>query len=162
MAGWRAMTAADLPAVAAISDTVHGRYAEPVEVYAERLALYPRGCFTLESDGAPTGFLVTHPWRGDAPPKLGAILGAIPNDADTYYLHDIALLPETRGTGAGRAGLDLTIAAARAAGLGEIMLMAVGGADRFWAAHGFAVLEAAPAALTGYGLEALLMRRRFG
>lgn len=106
MPGWRPMAAADLPAVSSISDTVHGRYSEPVEVYAERLALHPTGCFVLEADAAPAGYLITHPWRRDMPPKLGAMLQAIPPDADTFYLHDIALLAgnsrHRRGTRGGR------------------------------------------------------------
>ncbi|MCW4461693.1 GNAT family N-acetyltransferase [Sphingomonas sp. BT-65] len=160
MPGWRPMAAADLPAISAISDAVHGRYSEAVEVYAERLALYPAGCFVLEGDGAAAGYLITHPWRRDTPPKLGAMLERLPADADTCYLHDIALLPATRGTGAGRAAVDLVIGQARASGFGEITLMAVGGADSFWAAQGFAIVDAAPDILASYGPEARLMRRR--
>ena len=159
MPGWRPMAAADLPAVSAISDAVHGRYSEAVEVYAERLALYPMGCFVFEADGA-AGYLIAHPWRGDTPPKLGAMLRTIPADADTFYLHDIALLPETRGTGAGRAAVELAIATARAAGFDDVTLMAVGGAGSFWAAHGFGIVGAAPEILASYGPEARLMRRR--
>ena len=159
MPGWRTMTAADLPAVSAISDMVHGRYSEAVAVYAERLGLYPQGCFVLETRSAPAGYLLTHPWHRDTPPKLGAMLVAIPADADTFYLHDIALLPESRGTGAGRAAVELAIATARAAGFGEITLIAVGGADRFWTAQGFTIADAAPALLDSYGPEARLMRR---
>ena len=142
---WRPMQASDVAAITAISDAVHGIYTEPAAVYAERLALYPEGSFVLEVDGQVSGFLVTHPWRGGTSPALGAMLGAIPADADTYYLHDIALLPAARGTGAGREGLALTIAAARAGGLAEVSLVAVNGADRFWAAQGFAYdRDAAP------------------
>jgi ribosomal protein S18 acetylase RimI-like enzyme len=162
MADWRGMTAADLPAVAAISGAVHGRYSETIEVYAERLALHPTGCFVFEADSAPSGYLVTHSWHRDTPPKLGAMLGAIPADADTFYLHDIALLPATRGTGAGRAAVELTVQAARAAGFGEITLIAVAGADSFWAAQGFVIVDAAPDILASYGPEARLMRRTLG
>ena len=69
--GWRQMTPADLPAISAISDRVHGAYTEPVEILAERLALYPQGCLTLEQDGAITGYVIAHPWLRDAPPRLG-------------------------------------------------------------------------------------------
>lgn len=163
MARWRHMTAADLPAVSAISDRVHGRYSEAIEVYGERLALYPPGCFVLDAaDDAIAGYLITHPWLRNAPPKLGAMLHALRSDADTYYLHDIALLPETRGTGAGRSAVELAVETACTSGFGEITLMAVGGADSFWSAQGFAVVDAAPEVLASYGPEARLMRRRFG
>jgi GNAT superfamily N-acetyltransferase len=149
------MRAGDLAAVSAISDAVHGRFTEPVAVYAERLALYPAGCRVLEQDGAIAGYLITHPWHRDDPPKLGAMLGTIPADADGYYLHDIALLPEARGSGASKVALDFVRARTRALGLHDIALMAVGGADRFWAAQGFAYV---PCAVDpSYGEDAYLM-----
>lgn len=149
------MSAGDLAAVSAISDAVHGRFTEPLAVYAERLALYPAGCLVLKQRGEVAGYLITHPWYRDAPPKLGAMLGAIPAHADSYYLHDIALLPAARGTGAARAALDFVMARARALGFSDIALMAVGGADRFWAARGFAYVprDVDPS----YGADAYLM-----
>ncbi|WP_235536787.1 GNAT family N-acetyltransferase [Sphingomonas sp. Root241] len=150
------MSAGDLAAVSAISDAVHGCFTEPVAVYAERLALYPAGCLALEQRGEVAGYLITHPWYRDAPPKLGAMLCAIPARADSYYLHDIALLPAARGTGAARAALDFVMVRARALGFSDIALMAVGGADLYWAAQGFDTVprEADPS----YGAGAHLMR----
>lgn len=157
MMRWRPMTAADLPTVAAISAEVHGRYAESLEVYAERLRLCPAGCFTCEVDGTARGFLVTHPWRRDVPPPaLGAMLQAIPDSADTWYLHDIALLPDTRGLGAGQAAVALVDGLARAAGVQDITLVAVNGADRFWAAQGFTYVDTDAG---GYGPDTYVMRR---
>jgi GNAT superfamily N-acetyltransferase len=152
------MAADDIPAVTAISAAVHDRYAESAEVYAERLALYPAGCFVVERDGTVQGFLITHPWHRDAPPALNALLGAIPPDADALYLHDVALLPAMRGLGAGGAATDRAVDVARRAGLREIMLVAVNGADRFWAAQGFACAGTD----TGYGPGTFRMIRTIG
>ena len=115
MHSWRPMRAEDLAAVTAISDAVHGRFTEPMAIYAERLALYPAGCRVLAGD-AVAGYLISHPWYRDSPPKLGAMLGTIPADADAYYLHDLALLPAARGSGGGKAALDWARALARALG----------------------------------------------
>ena len=94
------MREADLPMVVGISDAVHGDFTEPLATFADRLAHYPAGCAIFERGGASLGYLISHPWPRDAaPPKLGALLGAIPA-ADSYYLHDIALLPAARGSGA--------------------------------------------------------------
>lgn len=150
------MQADDLAAVSAISDAVHGAFTEPMAVYAERLDLYPDGCRVFEAEGAAAGYLVTHPWHRDSPPKLGASLGAIPPRANTYYLHDIALLPSARGTGAGKAALDFVVNHARALGFADITLMAIGGADRFWAVQGFAYVP--HAVDSSYGAGAHLMR----
>ncbi|MCA1199703.1 GNAT family N-acetyltransferase [Sphingomonas sp. R647] len=151
---WRAMTVADLPAVTAISAAVHGRYGEPVEVYAERLALWPSGCFVWQQGDAIAGLLVAHPWHRVTSPELGALLGTIPQDADSFYLHDIALLPETRGQGAGKAATALVIDRARSAGYSDITLVAVNGAEAFWTTQGFAITEAG-----GYGPGTYRMHR---
>ena len=151
------MQASDLAAVSAISDAVHGAWTEPLAVYAERLDLQPDGCRVFEADGAVAGYLITHPWHRDEPPKLGALLGTIPGDADTYYLHDIALLPAARGTGAGRAALDFVMERARTLGFADITLMAIGGADRFWAAQGFAYVPYAVDPSYGAGAHRMRM-----
>ncbi len=154
--GWRPMRAADLDAVVAISDAVHGVFTEPRTVYAERLDLYPGGCRVFERDGAVAGFLVTHPWHRGAVPKLGAPLGALPAPTDVYYLHDIALLPAARGTGAGVEATAFVRRQARRAGCTEIRLVAVNGADSYWRAQGFD--DAAPGEAGPYGPGSYLMR----
>jgi len=159
MAAWRAMRAHDLPAVTAISAAVHGAYAEPQAVYAERLSLYPAGCFVWGYGARVEGLLVTHPWRGSTPPALGAMLGSLPAQPDRYYLHDIALAETARGSGAGRAALDRVDALTRDAGLAWVTLVAVNGADRYWAANGFSHV---PGDDAGYGAGSFAMRRRVG
>lgn len=149
------MRRADIPAVTAISDAVHGDYTEEAAVYGERLDLYPAGCFAYEQDGAVTGYLISHPWLRSTPPQLGMPLGALPAGADTYYLHDIALLPETQGGGAGRAAIALVEDLARTLGFADVTLTAVHGADRFWAACGFGYVGGED---DGYGPGTHLMR----
>lgn len=152
------MARADLGAVAAISAAVHDRYGEPEAVYAERLALWPSGCFVWEQDGQIAGLLVAHPWYRDSAPALGAMLGVIPENADSFYLHDIALLPQTRGKGAGGDAVTLVVDAARAAGFDAVTLIAVNGADSYWAAQGFTAIDGE----TGYGPGTVRMRRVVG
>lgn len=139
---WRRMTEADLPAVPPISDVVHGQYTERLEVFAERLTLYPQGCFVLEKEGEIIGYLVTHPWHEYQPVDLDVLLGEIPAETDTYFLHDIALLPAARGSGAGAEAVRLVLDHARGAGFAQVALVAVNGADSFWATRGFVKDEA--------------------
>ncbi|WP_181559127.1 GNAT family N-acetyltransferase [Sphingobium xanthum] len=139
---WRPMRAHDMAAVKAISDAVHGRYTEDEAIYAERLSLHPAGCFVFEEAGRVLGYLIAHPWQAGGVPAFNARLGAIPEKPGSYYLHDLALLPDARGSGAGRAALALIVAQARSEGLGEIWLTAVNGADRYWASQGFEAVEA--------------------
>lgn len=152
------MTASDLDRASAISDAVHGRFTEPRQVYAERLALYPAGCFVLEGGGGIAGYLIAHPWRHQAPPTLGALIGSLPATPDSFYLHDLALLPAARGSGAGAAGTHLALDLAAKEELPSVFLLAVNGAETFWASRGFAkVTDAAVAAQ--YGDDVVYMRR---
>lgn len=159
-AQWRPMGAADLPAVVAISDVVHGAFTEPLATFADRLAHYPAGCAIFERGEAPLGYLISHPWPRDAePPKLGALLGAIPA-ADSYYLHDIALLTAARGTGAGATATAFAVRQAKIEGCRDIRLVAIQGADSYWHAQGFAYVGAA---IEGpYGPGSHLMQRAIG
>lgn len=158
---WRKMEQADLPAVSALSDLVHGRYSERPEIYAERLSCYPDGCFVHAGRGEMDGYLISHPWRRFDPAPLDRELGGLPDDADSWYLHDLALLPKARGTGAGAAAVDLVVGQARARGFAEISLVAVNGADSFWASRDFRRIETAALAekLASYGPEACYMVR---
>ena len=157
---WRPMGPDDLPLVSAISDTVHGRYSETLAIYTERLALYPAGCLMFELAQEPVGYLVSHPWRSDNPPGLNMPLGALPVQPDCYYLHDIALLPSARGSGAGSAAMAFVEERARAEGLQVITLIAVNGADSFWAMQGFAYVEdAAGQGTRSYGAGSYFMQR---
>lgn len=135
------MTAADLIDVGAIGDRVHLNYPEDDAVFTERFALYPDGCATLELDGKPMAYALTHPWHYAEPPALNVMLGALPDDPTTYYIHDIAMLPETRGTGAGSAIVDAVIAHAAETGVPNVSLVAVNGSVPFWSRFGFEVTE---------------------
>lgn len=135
--GWRPLQPSDLPAVDRIAQIVHVDHPEDMAVYHNRLALYPQGCMALERDGQVMGYMVAHPWSDDAaPPKLNQILDDLPV-SDCLYLHDIALLPETRGMGAGRIATAKLVQFAKDHGYRKIWLTAVSGADSFWSQQGF-------------------------
>ncbi|ABD07916.1 GCN5-related N-acetyltransferase [Rhodopseudomonas palustris HaA2] len=157
---WRPMTAADLAAVNAIAAQVHVAFPEDPAIFAERLALYPAGCFVLdrEPDGIG-GYVVSHPWRIAEPPALDTLLGRLPAPASTYYIHDLALLPQGRGLGAGAAIVARLLRHAVAAGLSNISLVAVSGSVAFWRSQGFDVMETQALApkLASYGADARYM-----
>jgi GNAT superfamily N-acetyltransferase len=138
---WRALTTLDLPVVEAIAQKVHPAFPEDSEVFAERQRLYPEGTRLLELDGSPAGYLLSHPWRAGAVPALNALLGAIPTDADTFYVHDLALLNRARGTGAAAMIVGEILRHARSIGLASVSLVAVNGSLPFWHKHGFRPLD---------------------
>lgn len=158
------MTAGDLAAVGRIAAVVHPLFPEDDAVFAERLALAPAGCLVLEDAAGPAGYAIGHPWRARDFPPLDTLLGALPADAEAFYIHDVAILPEARGSGAAGAVARRLIAHAAALGLGELSLVAVNGSAPFWARHGFADATDAGlrARLGGYGADALFMVRPAG
>ena len=49
-AKWQSTTAPDLDAIEKIANVVHPAMSERLEVFAEKLNLFPEGCFVLEQD----------------------------------------------------------------------------------------------------------------
>jgi GNAT superfamily N-acetyltransferase len=138
---WRNMSAYDLDAVEAIAEVVHPAFFEAPEVLAERRQLYPNGAHMLEIGERAVGYVLSHPWReGDIPP-LNAPLGAIPPDAGTYYIHDLALLPVARQMGAAQFITAVLARHAAARGFATMSLVTVNGSEGFWAKQGFIVQD---------------------
>ena len=139
---WRAMTGYDLAAVGRIADQVHPGFFESAEVLGERQRLYHNGCYLLEIGDKPAGYVLSHPWKSGSLPALNALLGNLPADADTYYVHDLALLPVARRVGAASHIVAALTKHAAARGFATMSLVAVNGSRGFWERHGFAVGEA--------------------
>ncbi|OYU88324.1 MAG: GNAT family N-acetyltransferase [Bradyrhizobiaceae bacterium PARB1] len=157
---WRAMTAADLPAVKTLADIIHPAFPESAAVFANRLALHPAGCEILDGHGGPKGYVLSHPWHDCSPPPLDAVLEPVTSPS-TYYIHDLALLPETRGSGAGAAIVGILAARARTLQLPNMTLVAVNNSVHFWQRQGFTVTHdpALEAKLASYGDQAHFMTR---
>jgi GNAT superfamily N-acetyltransferase len=159
---WRLMTAADLPAVNALAALIHPAFPEDEAVFAERLRLYPQGCRVWAQNGKVAAYVVSHPWVDRAPPALNALLGSLPAKPSTYYLHDIALLPEVRGSGAAMDVLTSLVEQALAERLPSLSLIAVNGSAGFWRRQEFEAVPDGPSAdkLRSYGADAQFMMRR--
>ncbi|WP_420480066.1 GNAT family N-acetyltransferase [Brevundimonas sp. FT23028] len=156
------MTEADLDAVAAIAVIGFPDHFEGRDLFANRLALNPSGCFVLAAGvGEPRGYMVAYPWRSDSAPALNTLIEAIPADASVMYLHDLALHPDARGGGHTGAVVEQLAVAAKAAGWPAVALVAVNDASPFWTRHGFIVRETPEMAarLASYGSDARYMVR---
>lgn len=158
---WRQATPADLDAVMAIQAVAHADFPEEEGVLAERLRLCPQGCFVLVRGEAVDGYMLSHPWSRRRPPPLNRPLEAIPDDTDCWYLHDLALLPQTRGSGAGAAIVSQLVSLARKEGFGVVALVSVGGSRPFWRKQHFAVVSdpLLKQKLSSYGGGAAYMER---
>lgn len=158
---WRAMSAADLPAINALAVRIHPDFPEDEAVFAERLRLYPDGCRVFERDNRIEAYVVSHPWLRAEPPALNSLLGELPSDPATYYIHDLALAPEARGSGAAPDIVAWLAAHALTSGLLSMSLIAVNGSSGFWQRQGFEVTHNSllEAKLRSYGDDAVFMIR---
>lgn len=157
---WRPMTRADLAAVGDIAAEVHPDYPEDAAVFEERLRLCPAGCHVYADGAAITGYILSHPWIDRQPPALNTKLGGIPAHADTYYIHDIALLGQSRGKDAARAILRTLVELASQSGFTNLSLIAVNDSAAFWQKLGFKIVDdnALNEKLKSYDEQARYMR----
>lgn len=164
---WRAMRTDDLDGVVAAARVCFPDHFEAPACFAERLALYPPGCLVLAASparatGYVDGYCIAYPWPLGAIPPLDSLLGGLPDQAQAFYLHDLALQPHVRGQGFAREALGRVRDAARAAGGGVIALVSVNGTAAMWETLGFRAAQATPALarkLESYGPGARYMTR---
>ncbi|KAI1092479.1 acyl-CoA N-acyltransferase [Rostrohypoxylon terebratum] len=160
---WREMSVDDIDGLLLVADMVHSGLPESREVFTERVKLFPEGCLVLvdlvESDKV-CGYSISHPIRHQEPPALNTMLGEIASDADQYYIHDIAVLPEFRGKGLAAECIDKLLAVADR--YKTTSLVSVYGTSPFWGRYGF-VPEPVGAALLEklrqYGEDAVYLSR---
>lgn len=158
---WRALRRSDIAEVDRIARRVHPSVPERPEIFAEKLALFPLGCFALERAGDVLGYALAHPWTLDDIPRLDTLLTALPDAPDCLYLHDIALVPEARGFSSAAVLDDLLAKIARPRGIPAVALVALYGADRLWSRLGYRprLNDALPEKLKSYGETALYMTK---
>lgn len=112
----------------------HKDYWESKEKFESILRLYPSGCYGLWCEKL-AGYLFSHPWRIGEYVPLDSPIKKLPENADCLYVHDIAILPEFRGEGAGRVLFSRVLDAARR--FRAIELVAVQHSENFWKKLGF-------------------------
>lgn len=160
MATWRPLTKSDIASLILVADTVHPGLPEDAQIFAERLLLFPSGCLALIEHDQLVGYAISHPIRHHQPPPLDTPIGEIASDADSYYIHDVAILPRARGRGL--AGQAIQRILGVAAGYKTACLVSVYGTERFWGKFGFKAVEVDGAIrekLKGYGDDACFLER---
>ena len=139
---WRELSVNDIKSLARVADSVHPGLPESDEVFAERVKLFPKGCLGLvEGNGNNElcGYAISHPIRHSKPPALDSLLGEIALDANTYYIHDLAILPEFRGCGFARECIEKLFAIGK--GYSKGCLISVYSTEPFWSRFGFVPVQ---------------------
>lgn len=151
----RTMQAADFDAILAIqAQSYPANLIESRDALASRHALSPDTCWVAEHGGEVKGYVFAHPWHGDTPPQLNQPLARLPPQHDTLFIHDMALCRSTRGRGIAPRLLARLQDKARERGLRFARLVAVQGAQHYWARHGYRPYPLPAAKLACYGDDA--------
>ncbi|MCH1928731.1 GNAT family N-acetyltransferase [Shewanella sp. A25] len=133
----RAITQGDWEAILAIQDECYSQLEpEPLEVLQSKWLVSPQSCFIIEANNTVVGYCLAHPWTSNKPPALYQELSYLP-EADTLYLHDIAISAKAQGLGAGAKALNELKQLAHQLTLHSLSLVAVQGADSYWRKMGF-------------------------
>jgi hypothetical protein len=156
---WLPLTIADLPIVDHIADTVHTDLPERTEVFAEKLKLFPQGCFKFVYDNQIAGYGISHPWRLFSIPALDSFLVRCPDDPDCLYIHDVAILKKARGHNASGDYMSIMKLVAKRLSIPNIACVSVYGTDVLWSRFGFEEIRSEDLSekLVSYGESAKYM-----
>ncbi len=154
---WRPLGRDDLPSVLAIADGVHVGLHERLEVFAEKLSLFPEGCRALADEGLVMGYGFSHPWLMGSIPPLDGFLGGLPPSPQCLHIHDVVVLPQARGRGEAAGYVGYVKGLAARMGITRLALVSVHGSEAFWMRLGFEAAEVGGPGLTAYGHEAVYM-----
>jgi GNAT superfamily N-acetyltransferase len=157
-ASLRPLKIADLAAATTLQQQVYRPlYHEVCEVLASRVAVAPTCCLGAFREGELAAYILSHPWPAGEPPAIGVSLAA-PSQGDNWFVHDLAISPQARGLGLGRALVAAAARAARDLGLTRGDLIAVQDAAPFWEKLGYvapeALSEGLAAKVAAYGPDA--------
>jgi hypothetical protein len=120
---WRSAKSDDLEMINRIADMIHVDLPERPEVFAEKLQLFPQGCFALVQNGAVVGYGVSHPWQLNSIPPLDTFLGALPASPECLFIHDVVVLPQARKFGASGELIKLLAGVPRHQGISFLALV---------------------------------------
>ena len=148
----------DWPVILALqAEAYYALEPEDQQVLRSKLTLGPSSSLVACLEGEVVGYCLAHPWSADKPAGLYQCYRQ-PAGHECLYIHDVVISPSAQGMGIARRFLTHLEALARRHQQKQLSLVAVQGADRFWARHQF---QARPCYkdLEKYGEQAVYMCR---
>jgi GNAT superfamily N-acetyltransferase len=136
----------DLAAVLAVQAACYPpAMQEPADVVLERMRAAPGTVLVARAGGRVEAYLFGYPsQRGKVTPLGGAF--ALAPDADTLYLHDLAVAPRAAGQGIARRLVARLLEHGARRGLVYSALVSVQDSRRFWESLGYACSAVGPGA----------------
>ncbi len=148
----------DWPAILALqAEAYYAVEPESEAVLKSKTTLGPETCLVACRGAQILGYCLAHPWEARQP---AALYRCYPHPAgeESLYIHDVVVSPAAQGLGIARRFVEQTLNCARKNRRRQLSLVAVQGADRYWARYGFQP-AAANKDLSEYGEQAVYMRR---
>jgi len=160
-------TQADLGDVMRLQKAVYAQqFGEEQESFSSKIAASPETCFIIRDGVDLSAYLITLPCTIDTLPILNAASFAVPENADIFYIHDLAVSPNAAGKGYGTTLVKHALGVASELGLNTACLVAVQNSSGFWAKFGFNAAESLESAIRNklalYGEGAVFMTRQLG
>ena len=119
----------------------HSSYWEDVEIFAEKIDLFPCGCFVAFVGDLCGGYIFSHPWIKDKAVPLNSLIYPLPSVRCSYYLHDCSVDPMARGKGIGEKLVKEVMKTACHIGANNMQLVSVQQSQNYWGRFGFVTLK---------------------
>jgi GNAT superfamily N-acetyltransferase len=132
------LSAADVPQLMQVQQNCYSQeLVESATVMAERISVFQQTCWGYFVDQQMAGYLLAYPSVLGSITPLAAAFPLYQN-TNCLYLHDMAISSEFRGQSLAPKLLQHARIEAEKMGLNTMALVAVQGADEYWAKQGFA------------------------
>jgi ribosomal protein S18 acetylase RimI-like enzyme len=136
-------------------------FIEDQQAFAAKIMASPQTSWLVTLQQQAVGYLVSLPVRFDTMPTLNAPSFQVVADADALYLHDLAIHPEHRASGAGKQLIQHFKQYAARVGFQHLILIAVQDSATYWQRYGFQPVQQLPDFLaqkvSSFGDDAVLM-----
>jgi len=138
----RPLAASDIGALHALeADAYLPSLHESDASFLRLIELFPDGALGCFDGEGLCGYAFAVPLTAGSTLKLREPLARIPEAADTFYIHDVAVAARCRGRGVGVMLATRLLDLARARGFARAELVSVQGSAPFWEKFGFRAVE---------------------
>ncbi len=110
---------------------------ESADTFLNRLNLFPQGALGCFLENHLSAYIFFHPWIKDRIVPLDKLIDRLPPDADSIYLHDLAVGSGFRRRDLGRKLIDNVFQLGDKLGIRWYSLVAVQSSERYWQRYGF-------------------------
>lgn len=115
----------------------HEDYHEGIEAFETKLNAFPPGCWIAEVDNCPVAYLFSYPSVLFKLTKLDSTTERLKEEPNCYYIHDLAVDPEFKSRGIGKALFNKAKQLALELKLKSMALISVQNSQGFWNMLGF-------------------------